>query len=368
MSVGFAARRRRAGCSPGRPPSAAPAHRGRPASHAAALAPVATKTHAHSRTHSHHTHTRAQACVRAHTHMPPPTHTTADSTHTRTHTHVHTHTSTHCCPGPGPCSCSADSGPGPAPRLWLPTHPLRLLRPPRRALLGVRREVRRGGWQPGCPACRTPPFRPACGVCSQLRVVAGGATGGGVRRACVRGLLGRHAPPRRPASRAAGRATAVPRLPLCPPSSDRRRRRLHTYLHTQSGATFVCRARKLSDEQRSAIASYFAVYKGQERGVAKLVLTSDDHPAIARAYALLREAFEEVGGHTPVAHTRAAVGAGRGPAAAGWRARGRRLAAVDGSQRPSRPRTRGADQRWQRAGSDAEGWQRATGHSTPLVS
>lgn len=58
---------------------------------------------------------------------------------------------------------------------------------------------------------------------------------------------------------------------------------------------WVCdeRARKLSDEQRSAIASYFAVYKGQERGVAKLVLTSDDHPAIARAYALLREAFEE---------------------------------------------------------------------------
>ena len=27
----------------------------------------------------------------------------------------------------------------------------------------------------------------------------------------------------------------------------------------------VCRARKLTDEQRSAIASYFAVYKGQEK-------------------------------------------------------------------------------------------------------
>lgn len=58
---------------------------------------------------------------------------------------------------------------------------------------------------------------------------------------------------------------------------------------------WVCdeRARKLSDEQRSAIASYFAVYKGQERGVAKLATALDDHPAIARAYALLRDAFEQ---------------------------------------------------------------------------
>ncbi|KAL4423871.1 hypothetical protein ABPG75_001172 [Micractinium tetrahymenae] len=58
---------------------------------------------------------------------------------------------------------------------------------------------------------------------------------------------------------------------------------------------WVCdeRARKLTDEQRSAIANYFAVYKGQERGVAKLALSLDDHPAIARAYELLREAFEQ---------------------------------------------------------------------------
>ncbi|KAL4856707.1 DNA primase small subunit [Chlorella vulgaris] len=58
---------------------------------------------------------------------------------------------------------------------------------------------------------------------------------------------------------------------------------------------WVCdeRARKLTDEQRSAIASYFAVYKGQERGVAKLALGLDDHPALARAYALLKGAFED---------------------------------------------------------------------------
>lgn len=56
-----------------------------------------------------------------------------------------------------------------------------------------------------------------------------------------------------------------------------------------------CRARKLTDEQRAAIANYFAVYKGQERGVAKLALALDDHPAIARAYALLQKAFEQVG-------------------------------------------------------------------------
>jgi hypothetical protein len=64
----------------------------------------------------------------------------------------------------------------------------------------------------------------------------------------------------------------------------------------QTNTPSPCRARKLSDEQRSAIASYFAVYKGQERGVAKLATALDDHPAIARAYALLRDAFEQVGG------------------------------------------------------------------------
>ena len=53
------------------------------------------------------------------------------------------------------------------------------------------------------------------------------------------------------------------------------------------------RARKLTDEQRSAIANYFAVYKGQEQGVAKLALALDDHPAIARAYTVLKKSFEQ---------------------------------------------------------------------------
>lgn len=57
----------------------------------------------------------------------------------------------------------------------------------------------------------------------------------------------------------------------------------------------LCSARKLTDEQRSAIAAYFAVYKGQEKGIAKLATALDDHPAVQRAYALLKDAFEEVG-------------------------------------------------------------------------
>ncbi|KAI7838794.1 hypothetical protein COHA_007409 [Chlorella ohadii] len=58
---------------------------------------------------------------------------------------------------------------------------------------------------------------------------------------------------------------------------------------------WVCdeRARKLTDEQRSAIAAYFAVYKGQEKGIAKLATSLDDHPAIKRAYDLLQDAFEQ---------------------------------------------------------------------------
>lgn len=55
------------------------------------------------------------------------------------------------------------------------------------------------------------------------------------------------------------------------------------------------RARRLTDEQRSAIATYFAVYKGQENGVVKLALTQTLHPAVQRAYALLEDAWREVG-------------------------------------------------------------------------
>ena len=70
----------------------------------------------------------------------------------------------------------------------------------------------------------------------------------------------------------------------------------HTPAPHPTNAPRRCRARRLTDEQRSAIASYFAVYKGQEKGVAKLALSLDDHPAVARAYALLSDAFEQVGG------------------------------------------------------------------------
>jgi DNA primase small subunit len=57
---------------------------------------------------------------------------------------------------------------------------------------------------------------------------------------------------------------------------------------------WVCdeRARKLSDEQRAAVASYFSIYKGQERGGARLATTLDDHPAVSRAYEVLYKAFE----------------------------------------------------------------------------
>jgi DNA primase small subunit len=57
---------------------------------------------------------------------------------------------------------------------------------------------------------------------------------------------------------------------------------------------WVCdeRARKLSDEQRAAVASYFSIYKGQERGGARLATTLDDHPAVSRAYGVLYKAFE----------------------------------------------------------------------------
>lgn len=58
---------------------------------------------------------------------------------------------------------------------------------------------------------------------------------------------------------------------------------------------WVCdeRARRLTDEQRSAVAAYFSVYRGQQRGGAKLALGLDDHPAVRRAAEALRTAFEE---------------------------------------------------------------------------
>jgi hypothetical protein len=59
-------------------------------------------------------------------------------------------------------------------------------------------------------------------------------------------------------------------------------------------AGWVRRARKLTDEQRSAVVSYFSVYKGQVEGVAKLALSQSDPPPVSRAYGLLKTAWEEV--------------------------------------------------------------------------
>lgn len=58
------------------------------------------------------------------------------------------------------------------------------------------------------------------------------------------------------------------------------------------------RARQLTDEQRAAVAAYFSVYRGQEGGLARLALSqvsAANHPALDRAYDLLRPAWVEVG-------------------------------------------------------------------------
>ncbi|KAK9824453.1 hypothetical protein WJX72_010358 [[Myrmecia] bisecta] len=58
---------------------------------------------------------------------------------------------------------------------------------------------------------------------------------------------------------------------------------------------WVCddRARQLTDEQRSSIATYFAVYKGEEKGLAKLALSYIHHPAVQRALEALNETWIE---------------------------------------------------------------------------
>ena len=57
---------------------------------------------------------------------------------------------------------------------------------------------------------------------------------------------------------------------------------------------WVCddKARKLSDDARSAIANYLSVYKGQEKGLAKLSTGIESHPFVARSYEVLSKAFE----------------------------------------------------------------------------
>jgi DNA primase small subunit len=54
------------------------------------------------------------------------------------------------------------------------------------------------------------------------------------------------------------------------------------------------RARRMTDEQRSALAAYFALYKGQEEGLAKMFLSSTDHPFVGSSYALLDAAWQQV--------------------------------------------------------------------------
>ena len=58
-----------------------------------------------------------------------------------------------------------------------------------------------------------------------------------------------------------------------------------------------CRARKLTDEQRSSLAAYLSVYKGTEAGSARLGLSQvsgSNHPALDRALRLLSAAWTEV--------------------------------------------------------------------------
>lgn len=53
-------------------------------------------------------------------------------------------------------------------------------------------------------------------------------------------------------------------------------------------------ARKLTDEQRSAVANYFAVYKGHEADKIKIALGANSqvlHPAVQNALTMLKRAW-----------------------------------------------------------------------------
>lgn len=57
------------------------------------------------------------------------------------------------------------------------------------------------------------------------------------------------------------------------------------------------RARKLTDEQRSSVASYLSIYRGSESDAAKLALSqvsASNHPSVDRALRLLTAAWTEV--------------------------------------------------------------------------
>ena len=63
-----------------------------------------------------------------------------------------------------------------------------------------------------------------------------------------------------------------------------------------------CRARKMSDEARSAVASFLSVHKGQEKGISRLTTSaaSKDHPFLDAAYQCLEEVWTEVQHQTTV--------------------------------------------------------------------
>ena len=52
----------------------------------------------------------------------------------------------------------------------------------------------------------------------------------------------------------------------------------------------------MSDEARSAVASFLSVHKGQEKGVTRLSTSaaSSDHPFVSAAYACLEEVWTQV--------------------------------------------------------------------------
>lgn len=53
----------------------------------------------------------------------------------------------------------------------------------------------------------------------------------------------------------------------------------------------------MSDEARSAVASYLSVHKGQEKGVTRLTTSAglQDHPFLDSAYQCVEELWTEVG-------------------------------------------------------------------------
>jgi DNA primase small subunit len=74
------------------------------------------------------------------------------------------------------------------------------------------------------------------------------------------------------------------------------RRGIHCWVCDES-------ARSLSDEQRAAVANFFAIYKGQEKSVPKVALSapSRNHPSVERAYDMLLSVWEQVRGCHPFA-------------------------------------------------------------------